>query len=78
MATCTKREPVEKGSDFRLRVHITNLGDGIHVTDQNVGLTCTIKVKPKAEIRSVSCPHWTRTTISSRWPPGPWPGVTYS
>lgn len=45
MATCTKREPVEKGSDFRLRVHITNLGDGIHVTDQNVNLTCTIKVK---------------------------------
>lgn len=45
MATCTKRELVEKGSDFRLKVHVTNLGDGIHVTDQNVDLTCTIQVR---------------------------------
>ena len=45
METCTKRELVEKGSDFRLKVHVTNLGDGIHVTDQNVDLTCTIQVR---------------------------------
>ena len=44
MANCTKRETVVKGSDFRLRVHITNIGEGIHVSDQNVALTCIVRV----------------------------------
>ena len=45
MANCNKRETVVKGSDFRLRVHITNIGEGIHASDQNVALTCTVRVQ---------------------------------
>lgn len=50
METLTKRETVEKGSDFRLKVHITNLGTGVHVTDQNVSLTCTIQVRDTSKV----------------------------
>ena len=45
MANCSKRETVVKGSDFRLRIHITNLGENIHLSDQNVSLVCTLHVK---------------------------------
>lgn len=59
MANCSKRETVVKGSDFRLRVHITNLGENIHLSDQNVSLVCTLRVrdtslvKEKAELTQV-------------------------
>ena len=59
MANCSKRETVVKGSDFRLRIQITNLGENVHLSDQNVSLACTLRVrdtflvKTKAELSRV-------------------------
>ncbi len=37
-----KREPVFHGSDFKLKVNITNLGDSKHLSDNDVSLTCVL------------------------------------
>lgn len=51
MANCSKRETVVRGSDFRLRVHITNLGENIHLSDQNVSLVCTLRVRDTSLVK---------------------------
>lgn len=40
----SKREQIPFGSDFRIRINITNLGENTRLGSDNVGLTATFRV----------------------------------